>query len=256
MASLQADFINIKEFETLPTLAGYDVVIAVGGDGTVNTVAAKLQHEDIPLGIIPAGSGDGLARHFNIPKNASKALDIIGARHIKTIDTGSINGQFFINVAGTGFEAEVAHQFDQQSGRGLLGYVKTIVRIFKTQGEHNAELLFNNEKVPIKYFSLTIANGSQWGNNFRVTSQATLNDGLFDVAVMAKPKLWQIPGLILELLANRTTAHKLMSYYAVKEIQVMGAHKSWHIDGEPIFITEPCTLTCIPGSLKIILPNE
>ncbi|MBR9859702.1 hypothetical protein GYB22_02935 [bacterium] len=252
---LDPDYIDIRNFETTEHIYDYEIVVAVGGDGTVNTVASRLQYGSIPLGIIPAGSGDGLARHLGIKKDIKTALNVLVTGEAKQIDTGDLSGTFFINIAGTGFEAEVAHRFGKSSGRGFMGYFKTVSETFKSHPEREVELIIDGKKQPIKYFSLSIANGSQWGNNFRIASKADLQDHSFEIAVMRKPKWSQIPKLIRELLSQKQVDSSLITYYKASEVNISHAERVWHIDGEPIILTEKNRIACLPQSITVISPK-
>ena len=250
----EAEYLHIDQFNTYDNLYDFDIIVAVGGDGTVNSVASRLQYGSIPLGIIPAGSGDGFARHFGIPKNPEKALQVIEKGSVQLVDSGDLSGTFFINMAGTGFEAEVAHEFEHSSGRGLWGYIKIIKETFSRHPERIIELTIDNKKQDITYFSISIANGSQWGNNFKIAGSADLQDSKFEIAVMRKPKMFQIPGLVRQLLAGKQVDSKLMSYYTASELFISNSSERWHIDGEPIQLEHKNKISCLPNSLSVILP--
>ena len=252
----QADFtfVDIREFETFQNLTSFDIFIAIGGDGTVNYVASKCHEFNKVLGIIPKGSGDGLARFLGISRNVQQALALILKGNQTAIDVAFLSDHFFINVAGTGFEAKVAHQFGKEGIRGLWGYIKTIKQIFSKHEEREVNITVDGQKMKVTYFSLSIANGSQWGNNFEIASKADIQDGLLDVAVMRKPKIWQIPALIAHLKNKKQNNTKLFDYYKAAEIDIKKSGKKWHIDGEPIFLKNKKSIRVEPKGIKIIVP--
>jgi YegS/Rv2252/BmrU family lipid kinase len=247
------DFIDIRQFGD-QDLVKYDVLVAIGGDGTVNYVASVAKKQNKTLGIIPKGSGDGLARFLNIPKNTKQALQIILAGKKEYIDTADLSGEFFINVAGTGFEAKVAHRFGKEGIRGLWGYIRTTIKVFGRHQEREVILTVDGEKVRESYFSLSIANGSQWGNNFEIASAADITDGKLDVAVMKKPRLHQIPLLISHLKNKSQRDNQLFTYYKASQLDIKKSGKKWHIDGEPIKLKSVKHISVQHKSLQIMIP--
>lgn len=252
--SVNYTFVDIREFEAFDH-SNYDTLVAIGGDGTVNTVAKIAHNKNKTLGIIPKGSGDGLARFLNIPRHVNKAVDIILHGRKAKIDTAVVSDVFFVNVAGAGFEAEVAHKFGQEGIRGLKGYVKTILESFGGREEKEATLTIDGVKKRLKFFSLSIANGAQWGNNFEIASEADIQDGLLDVAIMKKPKVYQIMSLITYLKSKKQSNNVLFTYYKASEIDLKRSGKLWHIDGEPIILKNKKTVKVFPQSLEVILPK-
>ncbi|NNJ54570.1 MAG: hypothetical protein HKP14_00480 [Bacteroidia bacterium] len=248
------EFVDIREFESTNDLTSYDVYVAIGGDGTVNYVASKCYEYNKVLAVIPKGSGDGLARFLGISRNIQQALSVVLNGNKIEIDVAFVSDLFFINVAGTGFEAKVAHKFGAEGIRGLWGYIRTIKQIFKKHEEREVSLTVDGHKKKITYFSLSIANGSQWGNNFEIASKADIQDGLLDVAVMRKPKLSQIPALIAYLKNKQQKSSQLFEYYKAAEIDIKKSGKKWHIDGEPIILKNKKSIRVEEKGIKIIVP--
>lgn len=245
-------FIRIDDLAKEDT-SPFNKIIAIGGDGTVNTVAKLCFENNKILGIIPKGSGDGLARHLNLERDVAQNIATIERNKTILADTASLSGHFFINVAGTGFEAEVAHLFGKGTVRGILGYIKTIIMVFNKYQERSVEIINGSETQKINYFSLSIANGSQWGNDFVIANEAKLNDGLLNIVALKKPKLWQIPSLLLYLKGKNIKVNKLCKNYSAEKIRIVGSSKKWHIDGEPIRLKRKNTIEIIPQSLKILI---
>ena len=251
-ASINFLFVDIREFDDFDT-SPFDTLVAIGGDGTVNTVAKRAFSQQKVLGIIPKGSGDGLARFLSIPRNTEQALSTILNRKIIQIDTAEVDGNFFINVAGAGFEAEVAHKFGKEGIRGLKGYAKTILESFGGREEKEVILTLDGKKTTVPFFSLSIANGAQWGNNFEIASAADMQDGLLDVAIMRKPKWHQVLGLIRFLKSKRQEDNALFTYYKASEISLKQSGKLWHLDGEPVLLKNKKHVVIHPRNLSTIV---
>jgi diacylglycerol kinase (ATP) len=245
-------FIDIREFDSSDTKQ-YDTLVAIGGDGTVNTVAKRAKAEAKTLGIIPKGSGDGLARFLGIPRDSKQALQLILQGNTMSIDTAEVANHFFINVAGAGFEAEVAHKFGAEGVRGLKGYAKTILKSFWGRQEQEVTLTLNGKKTRLPFFSLSIANGSQWGNDFEIASAADIQDGFLDIAIMRKPKWYEIFGLIAFLRSNKQENNRLFTYYKAAEVDLKRSGKFWHVDGEPVVLKNKKKVTLFHKSLNVIV---
>lgn len=252
--SFDFSFVDIRDFNSYD-ISSFDTLTAIGGDGTVNTVAKVATEQNKTLAIIPKGSGDGLARFLGISKNVHAALETVLQGKTIRIDTAEVSDQFFINVAGAGFEAEVAHKFGREGVRGLKGYAKTIINCFDKRKEKNVRLFMDGKESILPFFSLSIANGAQWGNNFEIASNADIQDGYLDVAIMRKPKIHQIPKLIRFLRGKKQYNNSLFSYFKAEKIDINKSGKLWHIDGEPVILKKTKTVTIAPKSLKIIVPK-
>ena len=160
-----------------------DVVIA-GGDGTVSQVVSSLMNCDLNFGIIPCGSGNGLAYAAKIPKDPLKALDVVFNGHAVAIDGFNINEQFACMLCGLGFDAKVAHDFAQQPTRGLTTYVKQVARNFFAAKTYSFELTVNDKVFMADAYFISIANSNQFGNNFTIAPKASLSDGLLDIVIV------------------------------------------------------------------------
>lgn len=162
-----------------------DVVIA-GGDGTINQVVSSLMNFDINFGIIPCGSGNGLAFAAKIPKQPAKALDIIFKGSASAIDGFYINSRFSCMLCGLGFDAKVAHDFAQQSKRGLITYINLAIKNFFSATTYPFEIQLADRSFAIDAFFISIANSNQFGNNFTIAPKASLDDGLLDIVIVAR----------------------------------------------------------------------
>ena len=252
-SKFQSEFVEIQKFDTFKT-NDFECLVAVGGDGTVNTVAKRACNEKKVLAIIPQGSGDGLARFLGLTKNIAREVKTILNGHTIQVDTADVSGRFFVNIAGIGFEAEVADAFNKAGIRGVLGYARTIAKLFYHKKEEYVSLTLSNTKLKLPFFSLSIANGNQWGNNFKIASKAEIQDGLLEIAIMRKPKWYQLINLIL-FLKNKQKDSPHITYYQADKIDVEYTGKTWHVDGEPISLKGKKTVHIHPKSLTIIVPH-
>ena len=176
---------HAKEIAHEAALEGVKVAVAVGGDGTVNEVASGLVHTGTALGIIPCGSGNGLARHLGIPMRAEKALEVLQAMDIRLCDYGLICEHPFFCTAGVGFDAQVSYNFAKAGSRGLPTYLKTTIGVgMKYQGEdYSIEIHDNNKQEQKRCWLVTAANAAQYGNDFFIAPKASVCDGLLDVNI-------------------------------------------------------------------------
>ena len=239
-----------------------DVVIC-GGDGTVSAVGASLMGFPVNIGIIPMGSGNGLALAAKIPKQPSKALDIVFNGKASFIDGFYINKEFSCMLCGMGFDAKVAHEFAKQKKRGLQTYIKVAaVNFFKTN-PYPFSIKLKNKSLSIDAFFISIANGNQFGNNFTIAPKASLNDGLLDVVIVKKMNKFLLPFSVLNQVSGINSIQNINEYASKKNIiyfqtdtLTIHNHKSapLHIDGDPKETDEHFVIKIAPKALKLIQP--
>ena len=229
-------------------------IIICGGDGTVNQVAGSLLGVGINIGIIPMGSGNGLALTAGIPRKSTKALDIIFKGKASYIDGFYINSSFSCMLCGLGFDALVAHEFAQHSSRGLLTYVKLSLKNFFTAPFYPFIIEANNTTINADAFFISIANSNQFGNNFTIAPKASLSDGLLDIVIVNKmSKLRLIYTILKQIRAGKveqTTGKKFhqkdIQYFQTKSLEIKNPSSApLHIDGDP-------AITDIVFKIKII----
>ncbi len=227
----------------------WDVVVAVGGDGTVNEVARALVHQPLPLGILPMGSGNGLARHLGIPLTLPHALTHLFASKPHRIDSATLNQQPFFCVAGLGFDAYVGHLFGQQSQRGWNTYVKVSMKAF---WEYSPQRLKMNGQ-EMEVFSLSFANAGQFGNNAWVAPHADLADGLLEICTVVPFPKWYGTALTYQLFTKSLQSSSYISYQSLSELVVETEHPPMvHFDGEPWQLdTTRLEIKVVPASLWI-----
>jgi YegS/Rv2252/BmrU family lipid kinase len=228
-------------------------VLVAGGDGSINEAAQALVGSKTALGIIPIGSGNGLARHLKIPLKIEDAIKRINQFQTKKIDTANINAGFFVNVAGFGFDAHVAECFSKTKKRGFWNYAKISVQEFFRFPQQSYNLIIDGKQIETRAFIISFANSSQYGNDFVIAPQASLEDALLDVCIIKKPRLYQFPG-ILFLLARKNIHHsKSVQIIKAKSIHMkLNTPLSLNLDGEFLRQEEDVHISINPLSLKII----
>jgi len=231
----------------------YDAVVIVGGDGSINEAARGLINTQTALGILPAGSGNGLAHFLNISLNIRKAIDVINRFNIKLIDTGLFNGHPFVSVAGVGFDAHVADLFSKSRIRGFWAYAKIVFMEYLTYQPKRFKIYVDGKVLKKSAFMLTFANSNQFGFNARVAPTAIIDDGYLDLCIVHKPRLFfiilVIPFIFLGLI-HKTPFVKIIKTKSIKVIQ--SKKNIAHIDGDEIDLGRNIEVQIVPGSLNII----
>ena len=240
------------ELAKLAIKNGFDVVIAIGGDGTINEIANALTFSKLALGIIPCGSGNGFARHLGIPMNTKEAIKWINKASIQQIDTVNANDYRFINVAGIGFDALVAHEFAKMKSRGLSTYIKAILKSFRNFSNQTYVLKNKELETVEKAMMLCIANSSQFGNNTYIAPSAKIDDGKINISLLRKPKWFQIPLLTWKVFTKRLNSSSLFTEIITDEIKIIQQSDLGHIDGEPIYFGKEIHVKVDALSLKVL----
>ena len=199
---------------------GADVVVAVGGDGSINEVGHGLIGSDTALAIIPTGSGNGLARHLKIPLELNKAVAVIKQGHSTLIDAVQVNDRFFFSAAGIGFDAEVGWSFSKFGHRGFLSYIFVSLREFLKHRPSVYDLLIDGKKLSREAFLISFANGSQFGNGAVIAPNAQIDDGSVDVVILKKFPLFAVPMLVYQLFNRTIDQSKYVEIFKAKNIAV------------------------------------
>lgn len=240
-----------------------DIVIC-GGDGTVSQVAGSLMGEAVNFGIIPLGSGNGLAFAAKIPRKPEKALDIIFTGKASYIDSFYINSAFSCMLCGLGFDAQVAHDFAKQKKRGLATYVKQTVANFFKAKPYSFELELNGKTFKTEAYFISIANSNQFGNDFTIAPGASLNDGLLDIVVVKKmSKLWLLWSIFKQINHGVIHEHdelifhkKDVLYFQTNNLVIHNPDEApLHIDGDPSGTNKKFVINIIPAAFKLIQPS-
>lgn len=233
-------------------------VVAIGGDGTINEIARSLVHTDTALGIIPCGSGNGLARHLQIPLDPKKAVDIINGGRLEVIDYGKINGIPFFCTCGVGFDAFVSLKFSQAGKRGPLTYLEqTLLESLKYRPEVYELEMDGNASTRYRAFLIACGNASQYGNNAYITPRATLDDGLLDVTILEPFTVLDVPSLSFQLFNKTIDQNSRIKTFQCKSLRI---HRSKpgvvHFDGDPMMAGEDVEVSIVQRELKVIVPCE
>lgn len=235
---------------------GFYGVIAVGGDGTINEVAAALRDSSTALGIIPCGSGNGLARHLGIPMNVEKALEIINLDNIESLDYCTANDRPFFCTCGVGFDAHVSQKFAEAKKRGPLSYIqKTLVEYLKYRCK-TYSIEMNDRVVTEKAFVIACGNASQYGNNAFITPRASMHDGLIDVTVIHPFTPLDTAVLGVLLFTRHIDQDTNINTFRTSELTIHRPKPDvMHIDGEPIMMDADIHIKCHKAGIKIFLPT-
>lgn len=235
--------------------AGYRILVAAGGDGTVNEVMQVLVHSSSSLAIIPGGSGNGLARHCGIPLDVKSAIELIVHGNTVQLDTGSVNGRYFISNAGVGFDAVVCHAIRQTKSRGLAMYIRMVIKHFFTYRPRQYQIKTESLQIESPAYFLNAANGKQFGYGFEIASGASLTDGLLDLVIVKKMSLMK--GVSLVWHGWRKTLHRDANcvFIKAKHIEVSSqALKYFQTDGDAFPCEGQCIFEVHPLSLQLIVP--
>jgi YegS/Rv2252/BmrU family lipid kinase len=235
--------------------SGVDVVVAIGGDGTVNEIGQALVGTDTALGIIPSGSGNGLARHIRIPFHFKKAIEVINKGRTKKIDTATINDQVFLSMAGVGYDAFVAKKFAAAPKRGFFTYFRIVTNEYSQYRPKKYILEVDGKIIKRKALTITFANSNQYGNNASIDPHAKLDDGLVDVCIVRRIPLWLVP-LYVPMLFSKTF-HKTQYIEIIRARKAVVTRlkgKTIHLDGDPSQTGKVLNMKVNPLSLNIIVP--
>jgi len=237
------------------SLQGIDIVVAVGGDGTVNEVAQGLVGTETVLGIIPTGSGNGLSRHLNIPMNIQRALEIINKGKVLKIDTANLNEDLFVSVAGVGFDASIAKKFAKSGERGFLSYFKITAGSYRSYKARKYRLIIDGNELKRKALLISFANSNQFGNNTSIDPKASIDDGFIDVCILQRIPFWKTILVAPLLFIKRFDRTPFIEIIRAREVQVIRKKgKRIHLDGDPKKITRDFTVKVNPGSLNVLVP--
>jgi len=235
------------------SIDNFDIVVAVGGDGSVNEVASGLTGTATAMALLPTGSGNGLARHLHIPFDLVKAIELINNCKTTTIDTIHFNDHTFVNVAGIGFDAHIGWEFAKFGKRGFSSYIKIVLREFKKYRPQEYELIIEGKSVFKKAFLISFANGSQWGNNAHIAPTADISDGGMDIAILKNVTWWSGISVGYHLFNKKLHLTKHLEIIKTKEVTVKQKGTIAHIDGEPIEIGTTVLIKVNPLSLRVVV---
>lgn len=239
-----------------------DIAIA-GGDGSIRHIVSAILNLDVNIGIIPLGSGNGLARTAGIPKSVDKAIDVILAGRTSATDAFLINNEMSTHVCGLGFDAKVAHDFSKSKKRGLHSYTKIALKNFGSAKTYPFIIEAEALKMEEEAFLICIANSNQFGNNFKVAPKASICDGLLDIVVVkksSKPKV--VLSFIQQILSGKLQSPKSKNfnqrnilYFQTNKLKIENPQLApYHIDGDPAETTKFFSIEILPSAYNLIYP--
>ena len=235
-------------------------IIVLGGDGSISQVTGALRDTGVNFGIIPLGSGNGLALAAGIPKDPKKAMEIIFSGYSSPVDAFYINDYFSCMLSGIGFDAKVAHEFASSSKRGLISYIKVAARNFFTAKPYPFHLTCPGHDIETDAFFISIANSNQFGNQFTIAPKAILNDGMIDVVIVQKMNKFQLMLAILHQLRFGDVQEKIFRknsilYFQVASLNIKNPSLApLHIDGDPAKTADQFSVQIIPSAFRLLQP--
>ena len=234
-----------------------DVVVAVGGDGTVNEVGSALCKSKTALAIVPVGSGNGLARHLRISMNASRALQVLNNGVVGEFDYCTVNGKPFFCVCGMGFDAAVSDKFSHEGTRGFITYIKTALTEYINYKPQAYKIDIDDKSMTDKAFVIACCNAAQYGNNAYIAPRATMQDGLIDVTVMHPFSPVAIPLLGARLFLRQLNIDNHVSIFRGKHVAIERRHDDViHIDGDPVMMPARVVIENVRKGIRILVPQS
>lgn len=232
-------------------------VIAVGGDGTVNEIAKSLIQTNVALGIIPCGSGNGLARYLGIPLKTPDAIAMLNQCAESQIDYGTINDNPFFCTCGVGFDAHIGNRFAKSKKRGFFTYVKETIYAFFNYRSQRYKLKIDGEKSKHDAFMITVANAGQYGNDAYISPSADIRDGQLDVCILSPFPKVKAFDLGIRLFKKTIDKSKYVNVIKCKKVSIKRKHKGEvHLDGEPALMGKKLKIKIEPLGLKVLIPDN
>jgi YegS/Rv2252/BmrU family lipid kinase len=232
----------------------YDIIVAVGGDGTVNEIASVVAGSKATFAVIPYGSGNGLSRFLHIPMDTAAAIKNLNYLCTETIDAAKMNGKWFFNMAGMGFDAHISEVFAQQKERGFSTYFKSSLQEITNYKPQTYQLIIDGKQYKREAFMLSFANSSQYGNNAHISPTASVQDGLLDVCIIKPFPLYLFPRMGLRMFFKTADKSNYVEIIKGKQIEVRRVKEGpVHLDGEPQILGANLHIEIVPQTLNIIV---
>ncbi len=241
---ISVDIVELKSFH---------IIAIVGGDGSINEVGRAIVNTDVAMAIIPTGSGNGFARHFDIPCDVIRSIQFLNQAEKIAVDTGKINEHHFFATCGLGFDARVTHKFDEIEKRGFFGYVKAIFQEIRKCSDIEFKIESRNSKIEVDKFLVTIANASQYGNEFTISPKSNASDGILELIMIPKPKWFELPEFLFKAFTRNLSTYKKLDQLESAEFIVETQNLKGHVDGDPIILEGKNRIQVLPNSLKLML---
>lgn len=247
---------HATELCTSALKSNIDIIAVVGGDGTVNEVAKAMLHQPKALAIMPGGSGNGFAMHIGMGRDLRKAIAMINDAQETTIDSAYANGEFFINVAGVGFDGKICNVIQNESKRGIQVYFKSMFKEGYKYPFLEAEIDVDGKKIAGEYVSITAANASMFGYNFTIAPHAELTDGLLDLVLIKKTKKYRYYLNSWRFLNKSILDSPFVETFKGKKIKITTSKQTdYQIDGEGKGTTKNLEIQMNPASIRLLKPR-
>ncbi len=236
---------------------GYDIIVSVGGDGSAQEVATALLHTDAVMGILPAGSGNGLAMHLGYGRQLERAIRLLNTAQVRTIDCGRVNGHLFVNVSGVGYDGAVAQRMQNSHCRGFWPYLYHSVWGGLTYRPVRCTLEAEGQRFERVFFVVSVANGSMYGYHFHIAPDARLDDGLFSVVMFENVPRWRYFFAIPSSLSGRLYEERFVAHFQAKEVKITCERPTFaHADGEYLGQGDCFRFEIVPKALKMFVPTR
>ena len=236
---------------------GVPYIVAVGGDGTVNEVAGAVRDTSAAMGIVPCGSGNGLARHLQIPLKFTDALKLINEASVCSIDYGMVNAKPFFCTFGAGFDARISHIFAERKKRGFMSYLTIIFKEFFTYRSRKYKLKVDGTKFKTRAMVVTVANAAQYGNNGYISPHADITDGELDLCVVQPFPKFKVALLALRLLRKSIDKSRYYCSYRGKKIAIKRKLEGEvHLDGDPYTMGKKLKIRIVPQGLSVLVRRD
>ena len=245
---------HAHEIATQAVKDGIDIVVAIGGDGTVNEVGSALCNTGTAMAIVPSGSGNGLARHLRISMNASRALQVLNNGVVGQFDYCTINGKPFFCTCGMGFDAAVSYKFSNEGTRGFITYIKTALSEYIKYQPQDYVINIDGTELKEKAFVIACCNAAQYGNNAYIAPRATMQDGLIDVTVMHPFNMIESPLIGARLFLRQLNHDNHVSIYRGKHVIIERTHEDIiHVDGDPMIMPARVEIQNVSRGISIMV---
>lgn len=236
---------------------GANCILAVGGDGTVNEIARAMLYSDAVLGILPRGSGNGLARELHIPMDIKRSIELLAHNHITTIDACKANERVFFCTCGVGFDAAVSKKFAEQKHRGSLTYIRNTIEEYLSYKPEPYDLLVDGEEIHEKAFLVACGNASQYGNNAYIAPHANIQDGTMDITILSPFTPLDIAPLAIQLFTKQIDKNSKIKTMRAKHVSIIRQQPGvMHLDGEPVMADSRIDIEVLPAALKVFTPES
>lgn len=247
---------HASELARVAVAREYDTVVAIGGDGTINETGRSLVGTKVKFGIVPMGSGNGLARHMQLPLNLNHALESIREGHAEAVDYATVNDHIFFCTAGIGIDAKVSAKFAESGKRGPITYLRSFIELLNDYEPSTYVIHTDDGRVKEKAFLIAIGNASQWGNNAFITPHASMQDGMLDISLVKPVPMIEIPRMAMQLFTRQLDTNPHVLSFRSTHFRIIMPHPDVvHVDGEPIQMDGVLDIQIHAGLLNVITPT-